>query len=150
MADIVTTKERSENMARIRSKDTKPEVFIRKKLFVHGYRFRKNVSYLPGRPDIWMKKYNLAVFINGCFWHRHNNCKLAYTPKSREDFWKKKFEENLVRDGKTKDELSRKHIRVLIIWECTIRRMIRRNEDETKEFQRIESFIHSNEEYAEL
>lgn len=150
MADIVTTKERSENMARIRLKDTKPEVFIRRKLFAKGYRFRKNVNYLPGHPDIWMKKYNLAIFVNGCFWHRHKNCKLAYIPKSREAFWNRKFEENLVRDNKTKDELLGKHIRMLVIWECTIRQMARRNDEEVKEFHRIESFIHSNEEYAEL
>lgn len=150
MADTISPEERSANMALIKAKDTKPEVYIRKILFAQGYRFRKNINYLPGRPDIWMRKYNLAIFVNGCFWHRHENCKLAYTPKSREEFWERKFKENRKRDEKTKAELLEMHIRILIIWECTLRQMKKRNEDELRVIQRIESFIHSNEMYAEM
>ena len=86
MADIKTPEERSRNMARIRSKDTKPEIYIRKKLFERGYRYRKNAVNVYGRPDIWLSGYNAAIFVHGCYWHRHNDCKYAYVPKSRVDF----------------------------------------------------------------
>ena len=75
MADIKSPEERSLNMSKIRSKDTKPEVWLRKKLFKHGYSYRKNVNNVPGHPDIWLAKYDTAVFVHGCFWHRHEGCK---------------------------------------------------------------------------
>ena len=87
MADIKTPEERSRNMSKIRSRDTKPEVWLRKKLFERGYRYRKNVSNVPGHPDAWLAKYNTAVFVHGWFWHRHEGCKYAYTPKSQVEFW---------------------------------------------------------------
>ena len=98
MADIKIPEERSCNMARIRSKDTKPEEYIRKKLYAMGYRYRKNSNAVFGHPDIWMPKYNVAIFVNGCYWHRHDNCRYAYIPKSRIDFWKNKFNRNVMRD----------------------------------------------------
>lgn len=123
MTDIKSEEERSRNMAAIRGKDTKPEVYLRKLLFAHGYRYRKNVTNIPGHPDIYLARYNTAVFVNGCFWHRHSGCKYAYTPKSRQDFWITKFENNIKRDQEVRDLLKEKKIKCLIVWECTINRM---------------------------
>ena len=96
--DIKSEAERSRNMSRIRSTDTKPEVYFRKKLFAAGYRYRKNDRRLPGCPDIYLPKYRTVIFVHGCFWHRHEGCKYAYMPKSRIDFWGKKFQRNVERD----------------------------------------------------
>ena len=101
MADIKSSEERSQNMARIHSKDTKPEVWFRKQLFKYGYRYRKHINSLPGHPDLWLSKYNTAIFVHGCFWHHHNGCKFAYMPKSRVDFWQKKFKNNIMRECTT-------------------------------------------------
>lgn len=92
MTDIKSEEERSKNMSAIKSADTKPELFIRKLLFSSGYRYRIQVSNIPGRPDLWLRKYNTAIFVHGCFWHRHKGCRFAYFPKSRVDFWNDKFE----------------------------------------------------------
>lgn len=81
--DIVTSEQRSKNMSAIRSKNTKPEIYFRKFLFAEGYRYSLNSKNIPGHPDIYLRKYNTAIFINGCFWHRHEGCKYAYMPKSR-------------------------------------------------------------------
>ncbi len=91
MADIVSPEKRSQNMSAIRSKNTKPEVYLRKLLFAQGYRYRIADKSVPGHPDIFLRKYNTAIFVNGCFWHRHPGCKYAYTPKSRVEFWQKKL-----------------------------------------------------------
>ena len=125
MADIKSSEERSQNMARIHSKDTKPEVWFRKQLFKYGYRYRKHINSLPGHPDLWLSKYNTAIFVHGCFWHRHSGCKFAYMPKSRVDFWQKKFKNNIIRDHNVRQALEIKNIKQLIIWECTIKQMIR-------------------------
>lgn len=82
MADIKSPKERSRNMSRIKGKDTMPEVYIRKKLYERGFRYRKNTNIVPGHPDIWMRKYNAAIFVHGCYWHRHRGCRYAYMPKN--------------------------------------------------------------------
>lgn len=92
-------------MSRIKGKDTSIEVQVRKYLFRQGFRYRKNVSTLPGKPDIVLPKYRVAVFVNGCFWHRHPDCKYAYMPKSRVEFWQGKFERNV-----KNDELHRKKL----------------------------------------
>ena len=89
---------RSQNMARIKSKNTKPEIYIRKLLYKMGYRYRVNYSQLPGTPDIFILKYNTAIFVNGCFWHRHKNCKIATFPKTHTEYWEKKFRRNVERD----------------------------------------------------
>ena len=112
-------------MAAIRSKDTKPEIFFRKLLFANGFRYRKNVKYVPGHPDLYLAKYHTAIFVHGCFWHRHKGCKYAYMPKSRQEFWNEKFEKNIKRDGEVLRQLSEKKVKCLIVWECTIRKMIR-------------------------
>ena len=123
--DIKTPEERSKNMAAIRSKNTKPEVFFRKLLFTTGYRYSLNAKTVPGHPDIYLRKYNTAIFIHGCFWHRHEGCKYAYMPKSRVEFWENKFEANQMRDTAVQKELEVKEIKCLIVWECTIKRMER-------------------------
>ena len=105
MADIVSQERRSRNMAAIRSKNTRPEVYLRKLLFAEGFRYRIAEDSVPGHPDIFLRKHNAAVFVNGCFWHRHQGCKYAYMPKSRVDFWQKKFDANVQRDSMVKYDL---------------------------------------------
>lgn len=150
MADIKSPEARSQNMAKIRSHDTKTEVWFRKKLFARGYRYRTNVASVPGHPDIYLAKYHVAVFVHGCFWHRHSGCKYAYTPKSRVDFWQKKFRANMDRDAVVKQELYNRGIKALVIWECTIRQMKRSEADEASVLDKVESFIHSDSLWAEL
>ena len=150
MADIKSPEERSRNMSKIRSRDTKPEEYIRKKLFSRGYRYRKNSSRIFGHPDAWLAKYNTAIFVNGCFWHRHSGCKYAYSPKSRIDFWTKKFNRNVERDREVISKLKEDGIRVLKIWECTVKRMMKSVEYENLIFMKVEQFICSEEGYLEV
>ena len=105
-------------MSRIRSKDTSIELKVRKLLYSMGYRYRINRKDLPGKPDIVIEKYKLVIQVHGCYWHRHNGCKLAYKPKSRIDFWQKKFSENVSRDKKVEQKLASLGYRVSTIWEC--------------------------------
>lgn len=107
-------------MSRIKGKDTSIEIRVRKWLYHHGYRCRKNVSALPGKPDIVLNSYNTVIFIHGCFWHRHPNCKDATMPKTRTEFWKTKFERNVSNDNKNKEELEKRGYLVLVLWECDI------------------------------
>lgn len=125
MADIKTKEARSKNMAAIRSKDTKPELYLRKKLFAMGLRYRKNVNEIVGHPDLYFAKYKTALFVNGCFWHRHASCKYAYMPKSNIEKWEKKFSDNIKRDAVVEDELQSKGIKRIVVWECTIKKMQR-------------------------
>lgn len=150
MADIKSPEERSKNMAKIRSRDTKPEEYIRKLLFGYGYRYRKNVSYVPGHPDAWLRKYNTAIFVNGCFWHRHKGCKYAYTPKSHVDFWLAKFQKNIERDAVVREELQSRKFRSLIIWECTVKKMMKSEADRRDTLSRIISFLESDADFCEL
>ena len=150
MADIKSSEARSQNMARIRSKDTKPEIWFRKKLFGRGYRYRKNVNNIPGHPDIWLAKYNTAVFVNGCFWHRHSGCKYAYMPKSRVEFWQKKFRNNMERDNIVRYQLQKEGVRMLIIWECTVKSMIKDTILRENVLDRIDKFMRSEESFLEL
>lgn len=121
--DIITEEQRSRNMAAIRSRNTRPELYMRKLLFSMGYRYSINSKKVSGHPDIYLKKYNTAVFINGCFWHRHEGCKYSYMPKSRVEFWQKKFEMNIRRDRVVKSELQDANVKCLVIWECSIKKM---------------------------
>lgn len=150
MADIVSPEQRSKNMSAIRSKNTRPEIYFRKLLFSKGYRYSLNSNRVPGHPDIYLKKYNTAIFVHGCFWHRHDGCKYAYTPKSRIEFWMKKFENNQKRDQEVKKELSTERVKQLIIWECTIKQMNRNREKENEILERTELFLGSEELYLEL
>lgn len=95
MADIMTPEQRSRNMAAIKGKDTKPEMIVRKYLFSRGLRFRVQVKKLPGKPDIVLPKYKTAIFVNGCFWHGHEDCKYFRLPKSNVEFWKEKIKRNI-------------------------------------------------------
>lgn len=148
--DRLTPEERSKNMAAIRNKNTKPEILMRKWLFSKGFRFRVNVVHIPGHPDIFLRKYNTAIFVHGCFWHRHIGCKYAYTPKSRLDFWENKFKKNIERDAKVKNELCLAKIKCLIVWECTINHMKKQKEFNDFIMERIEQFFHDDCLYLEL
>lgn len=112
---------RSKNMSHIPSKNTKPEETVRKYLFSKGFRYRKNVSTLPGKPDIVLPKYNAVVFVNGCFWHGHQGCKWFVRPKTNSEFWDAKFQYNAERDQRNYKKLEEMGLRVFIIWECEIR-----------------------------
>lgn len=150
MADIKSPEERSKNMAKIRSRDTKPEEYIRKKLFSLGYRYRKNANTVVGHPDIWLAKYNTAVFVNGCFWHRHQGCKYAYTPKSRGEFWEEKFQKNIERDSVVRKELTSKGIKQLIIWECAVNKMMRSRKLEQEAMYAIIQFLSNDFLFLEI
>jgi DNA mismatch endonuclease, patch repair protein len=120
MVDSLTKEKRSWNMSRIRSKDTNPEKIVRSLLHCMGYRFRLYMKDLPGKPDIVLPKYKAVIFVHGCFWHRHPKCKYAYTPKSRIEFWEKKFTDNIVRFKIVKKELKQLQWNVIVIWECEL------------------------------
>lgn len=150
MADIKSPEERSQNMAKIRSKDTKPEVWLRKRLFSYGYRYRKNINTLPGHPDIWLPKYNTAIFVHGCFWHRHSGCKFAYIPKSRTEFWISKFQKNTERDAYVLRQLEQQNVRVIVVWECTIKDMRKKISHEENVLSSVIGFLHSDIKYLEL
>ena len=120
LADSLSKEKRSWNMSQIHGKDTSIEVKVRKYLFHSGFRYHKNYSKLPGKPDIVLPKYRCVVFIHGCFWHRHPGCKDATTPKTRTDFWSAKFSANVANDKKHYDELSQLGWRVITLWECDI------------------------------
>lgn len=148
--DIKTSEQRSRNMAAIRSKNTRPEIYLRKLLFSKGYRYRINSKKILGHPDIYLKKYNTAVFIHGCFWHRHENCKFAYVPKTRVDFWQSKFAANQKRDLVVKNELLKQDIKCLVIWECSIKEMKRKEVIYIEYLDKIEQFFRNEELYCEL
>ena len=121
MVDTVDKATRSKNMSKVRNKDTKPELLVRKYLHSRGIRYRLHDKKLCGKPDIILAKYRAVIFIHGCFWHRHENCHLAYTPKSRVDFWTRKFESNVKRDKQVHSLLKEDGWRILTIWECALR-----------------------------
>lgn len=150
MTDIKSALQRSENMSAIKRADTKPELFIRKLLFSAGYRYRVQRKDIPGHPDIWMKKYNVAIFVNGCFWHRHQGCRLAYMPKSHMDFWSTKFHKNIQRDKLVREQLKQRNIRCLTIWECSIRKAQKKSGDPLQLINAIEDFIKSDKPSGEI
>jgi DNA mismatch endonuclease, patch repair protein len=122
MSDTLTAERRSWNMSRIKSKDTKPEVFVRSKLHHAGLCFRLHDKLLPGKPDMVLKKYNAVIFVNGCFWHRHEGCPNATTPNTRREFWTEKFNRTMERDREQQEALKSLGWRVLCIWECELKR----------------------------
>ena len=121
MADTLTTAQRSALMARIKGVDTGPEMFVRRALHARGYRYRIHGSGLPGRPDLVFKRRRAAVFVHGCFWHRHG-CKRTTTPKSRQDYWQEKFAKNVARDQRNLAQLADDGWRIHVVWECEIDR----------------------------
>ncbi len=123
MADNHTAEIRSRNMSRIRSTNTKPEEIVRKYLFSKGLRYRKNVKSLPGCPDIVFPKYKTVVFVNGCFWHKHD-CGRFVWPSSHEEYWRKKITRNVMRDDENYHALESAGWKVLVIWECELKKKV--------------------------
>lgn len=122
MADIITAERRSWNMSRIKGVDTAPEKQLRSLLHAAGYRFRLHHRQLPGRPDIVLPRYRAAVFVHGCFWHRHPGCRYATTPSTRTEFWSGKFAATVARDARKEQELAAAGWRVITVWECELAR----------------------------
>lgn len=124
MADNHSKEVRSMNMSHIRSKNSKPEEIVRKHLFSKGFRYRKNVAALPGTPDIVLPKYRTVVFVNGCFWHKHN-CPRFVWPSTNQDYWKPKILRNIERDKKNSEELNALGWKVITVWECELKKASR-------------------------
>lgn len=120
--DVHTKEVRSYNMSKIKYKNTKPEEVVRKYLFSQGFRYRKNDKRLPGSPDIVLPKYKTVIFVNGCFWHKHEECKYFVWPKSNTEFWRNKIEINAIRDEKKKSELEKSGWKVITVWECELKK----------------------------
>lgn len=120
--DRIAPQRRSWNMSRIKSQNTDPEIAVRSLLWRMGFRFRLHAAELPGRPDIVLPRYATVVLVHGCFWHRHRNCRLAYLPKSRVEFWTNKFNANVRRDRRISERLRRDGWHVVVVWECQLRR----------------------------
>lgn len=116
--DIVPPDRRSQIMGRIRGKDTEPELIVRKAAHALGFRYRLHDRRLPGSPDLVFRGRKLALFVHGCFWHRHENCKLCYAPKSNVEFWAQKFKNNVARDERVRKELEALGWEPAIIWQC--------------------------------
>jgi DNA mismatch endonuclease (patch repair protein) len=125
--DIWDKEKRSEVMSKIRSKNTKPEMTLRKALFAKGFRYRVNDKKLPGKPDLVFPKYKTVIFVHGCFWHRHEGCKYAYTPKTNTKFWVDKITSNSERDKINFQKLTALGWNVLTVWECEIRHKYKHN-----------------------
>jgi DNA mismatch endonuclease (patch repair protein) len=121
--DIFTQAKRSEIMGRIRGKNTKPEMLVRKKLHAAGFRFRLHRKDLPGRPDITLPRHKTVIFVHGCFWHGHEGCKANRIPKTNEAFWREKIDRNRQRDARNKAELIALGWTVVEVWECEVRTM---------------------------
>ena len=122
MTDTLTVAERSRLMAKIKGKNTRPEIAVRSLLHRVGYRFRIHVSSLPGRPDIVLPKYRTVVFVHGCFWHRHKGCKASTNPKSHKRFWSDKFARNIANDKKHRRQLRHMGWKVVTVWQCQLKR----------------------------
>lgn len=149
MTDIVSTAKRSELMAGIKSKNTKPELVVRKALHARGYRFRLHGTDISGKPDVIMKKYRTVIFVHGCFWHGHTGCKLFRVPKSRTEFWLNKIKTNIDRDCRQMTELTEEGWKVLVIWECAIRN--KKNDAIALVLERVENFLSDqNSQYLEI
>jgi DNA mismatch endonuclease, patch repair protein len=122
MVDSLSVERRSWNMSRIRSRDTGPERQLRSMLHLAGFRFRLHDRSLPGTPDIVMKRHNAVILVHGCYWHRHDGCSNSTTPTTRTDFWKSKFEATVARDKRNADALQELGLRVIVIWECELKK----------------------------
>ncbi len=122
MADVHAPEQRSYNMSQIRSRNTKPEELVRKYLFSQGFRYRKNDSRLPGKPDIVLPKYRTVIFVNGCFWHGHEGCRYFVWPKNNAEFWIDKITGNIQRDKRNHHLLAEQGWRVIEVWECELKK----------------------------
>lgn len=141
MVDVLTSEQRQLNMSRIRGRDTKPEMLVRRGLHALGLRYRLHDKSLPGRPDLVFPRHHAVVFVHGCFWHAHG-CRLSKLPATRRDFWKAKLQGNSNRDQRALDDLKATGWRVLVIWECALRGPGRL--DESKILARAERFIRAS------
>ena len=134
--DTLSAQERSERMGRVKGKDTKPELFVRRLVYKMGYRYRLHATGLPGKPDLVFRQRKCAIFVHGCFWHRHTGCALCRLPKSRLSFWKPKLEGNRQRDLQNQRRLRKHGWRLLVIWECEL-------SDEKKLKRKVLKFLES-------
>lgn len=125
MADIVDKNRRSEIMRSVKGFNTKPEIIVRQFLHSRGFRYRLQNKMLPGKPDIKLTKFNCLIFVNGCFWHGHENCKIYAMPKTNMDFWQSKIERNIIRDLKVQRELNQLGWRIFVVWECELKKKFR-------------------------
>ena len=123
--DVHSKQVRSYNMSCIKGKGTKPEEIVRKYLFSHGFRYRKNDKRLPGTPDIVLPKYKTVIFVNGCFWHGHEGCKYFVWPKNNAEFWKAKILQNIERDKRDFERLENAGWKVIVVWECSLKKTLR-------------------------
>ena len=119
--DVHDSKTRSYNMSCIKGKRTKPEEIVARYLFSQGFRYRRSVRSLPGTPDIVLKKYNTVIFVNGCFWHMHENCRYSVMPENHKEFWAEKLLKNKERDEKKKRQLEQMGWNVIVVWECQLK-----------------------------
>ena len=122
MTDVHTKETRSYNMSRIKGKDTKPEMVVRKFLFAYGFRYRLHDSKLPGKPDIVLPKYKTVIFVNGCFWHGHKGCSYFVLPKTRTEWWLQKIKGTMTRDKAAEIALNVLGWKVILIWECQLKK----------------------------
>ncbi|MFW9872478.1 MAG: very short patch repair endonuclease [Candidatus Thorarchaeota archaeon] len=121
MADVHSKETRSYNMSMIKGKNTKPEIIVRQFLHANGYRYRINDKRYPGKPDLVLPKYKIAIFINGCFWHGHKDCKYFKLPNTRRKWWEEKIIETKKRDFIKKEEIMKIGFKVIVIWECELK-----------------------------
>ncbi|MFM9904436.1 MAG: very short patch repair endonuclease [Pyrinomonadaceae bacterium] len=147
MTDKLVKNRRSANMSKIKSKDTKPELKVRKALHRLGYRFRLHRKDITGRPDIVLPKYKAAIFVNGCFWHRHNGCREASKPKSNSEYWEAKLNKNVERDTRNYILLSERNRNVIVFWECELDHSVELNTALVKQ-RLIEKRLYQYETYC--
>lgn len=124
MADVHSKEIRSYNMSRIRSKDTKPEMMVRRFLHAQGFRYRLHVKDLPGKPDVVLPRYKTVIFVHGCFWHGHQGCRYFVIPKTRTDWWMHKIENNITNDFRVEGQLRAAGWRIIKIWECELKKCV--------------------------
>jgi len=146
MTDIKSPESRSYNMSKIRGKDTKPELVVRKFLFTNGFRYRIHNIKLPGKPDIVLSKYKTVIFVNGCFWHAHEGCKEFVWPQSNPDFWRQKIEGNAARDQINYEKLRSEGWHVITCWECQLKNKEIRETTLISIMNEITNNVHTNKE----
>jgi DNA mismatch endonuclease, patch repair protein len=146
MVDFLTLSQRSELMSKVRGKETSIEQGVRSRLHKKGFRFRKNVGRLPGKPDIVLRKYNAVIFINGCFWHGHHNCAKSKLPSTRKEFWDKKISDNLERDWKNIELLKVQGWRVAVLWQCELKK----KKNIILTMDKVFDWLSSNRSYLEI
>lgn len=146
MSDIFSSEKRSKIMSKVKGEDTKPEMKVRRYLHSKGFRYRLHQKSLPGSPDLVFKKYNAIIFVNGCFWHGHENCKYAKLPKSRKSYWKNKISKNKKRDKKAINNLLNNSWRVLVIWSCSLKN----KKLLEKKLQLVEKWLINGNNYKEI